>query len=1013
MTLQKQIIQLPFSGLQTKVDPKVAPLGTYSTIDNMLMHRFPELRKRDGLSLIGTSTVPSNISTAYSYLNETGVITNSALYSYSPAIDEFTSKGASISPIVTSKSIISNTYTQINCDSSVTSNSVIGCIWEDSRGGVRYSIKDLTSDTFLVSDSLLDSNGVKPTSVSTGNFVGFIWYDNSNHLIKIVTYNTSTLTLNPIHTLSSNPNATIVYDSIAILDGFFIVTAEANSSPHVFKGWYWNPTKDALGTGADGFSPPVDLLCANTGSAPTCVSVSADTSNTYLSITFATSSKTVYTQTFFTYLAAKSTQTEVTTATTDSIFSLATCVDDSFNTYVYYSTYSSLHNTFLATLATNNATPTVITNAAFLLQMGVHSRARFYSGFAYVTLGYTSGNSLQNTYFLVRNDGTTVARLFATLGGGMQTKANCLTNFSIRPDKTNTFIMATMKTTKIISSAADFFTTTSIFTEQVFLTPVSIDNKVLGSCLNISGGFLKQYDGSPNIFEQGYHLYPETPTLVSSNGAGSLTNSGVYSYVVVWEWTDNQGQLVRSAPSLPANITLGGSDDTVVITVRSLPITSKADIFSITRSAPVMAVYRTQNLGTVYYRVNQLQSEYVYNSTSAQTISYTDLKADTDIASNSTIYTTGGIFDNICLPASNLMTISKNRVIVAGIDTQPNTVFYSKEKENGVAVEFSNELSFIVDGFGGNITALAAVDDIIYIFKETAIYYIAGVLPDKLGNGSAPYPLLVASDCGCNYPQSIVLMKDGIMFQSEKGIYLADRQTNVTYIGQEVDNYIVQSGPVQITSAVNLPNQNLVYFTADDSRTYVYDTFFKQWYTYTLPFSPVSSALLEGVWYPCSSTGMYKSVVGQAFDGSNLPISSMIETNWINLNKLEGFGRVFAILLAGDNAELKHRLRVNLYYDFESFPRQSVSITPSSLSTTTYGSDATYGSGSPYGGTFDGTYQFMIRPKIQKCSAIRIEIFDDFPTGDLSSSFNFSGLSLVVGMKESYSKMLPYTRRLT
>ena len=166
MVLQKQLIQIPFNGLQTKVDPKLAPLGTYAEIDNMIMNRFPELVKRDGLQPIGTSTTPANINASYNYLNEVGVITNNALYSYSPSIDEYQLKGLTASPIISSNPVIANTYTQVNCDNSMTDHNISGVIWEDSRGGVRCSVQDYISDTYLLSDISLSTTGVKPKNDS-------------------------------------------------------------------------------------------------------------------------------------------------------------------------------------------------------------------------------------------------------------------------------------------------------------------------------------------------------------------------------------------------------------------------------------------------------------------------------------------------------------------------------------------------------------------------------------------------------------------------------------------------------------------------------------------------------------------------------------------------------------------------------------------------------------------------------------------------------------------------------
>jgi hypothetical protein len=1013
MVLQKQVIQLPFGGLQTKIDPKIAPLGTYAVLDNWIMQKYPELRKRDGLTLLGSSTTPSNIIANYSYLNEIGVITNNSLYSYSPALDKYLLKGKTASPIVTSKPIIANTYTQVNCDSAVTSgNNIIASIWEDSRGGVRCAIKDITTDTYIVADYSLSTTGSKPKVVATAYAFLFLWVEAGSTTLKARQYSTLNTTFGTATDVSTILASSYTYDAIFAVSNVLIAYVTTTAAPDVVNAAYWNVSTGALGSASDGLPATASLLFTNSGATPPTISLAVNSSGTYFTCTLQNNSKEVYTKSFDVGLTVLGAELQVAAATTDAGWALATCVDGSNNTYVFYSTYNTMHNSFKAVVSSNISTPAVSSNAAFILQMGVASKAFWYSDNAYVVLGYTS--SLQNTYFGVRDDGACFARLFTTVGGGNITKANCVSSFYQRMDKSNTYVVALLKTTKIISSANSFFSTTSVFTEQIFFTPSSIDNKVLGKCLNIAGGYLSQYDGTDTVFEQGFHLYPETPTLGISNSTGIIAN-GTYSYITCWEWTDNQGQIQRSTPSLPVQQILSGVEDTITITQRCLPITNKVTRFSNYRTPVVLAVYRTQSLGSTYYRVNQLASEYVYNDPTAQTISFIDTKSDAQISSNSLLYTTGNVFENITLPSTNLLAVGKNRVIVAGTDVEPNRVYFSKEKEEGVSIEFSAELSVIVDSLGGDITAVAALDDKIIIFKKSLVYFIGGQGPDKVGNGSFSIPQLVASDCGCIYPQSIVLTGDGIMFQSQKGIYLLDRQLQISYIGNPLDSITTDvTTPFQVTSAVNLPDQNQVFFTDTNNSGYVYDTYFKQWYTHSLPFSPVSATSLNNSWYVSSSSNMYQQTKDQAFDSVNSAIISRVKTNWISIAQLDGFVRIFAILIYGDNANLQHTLKANLYYDFEDFPRESVSITPYDLSNASvYGSDATYGSGSPYGGSFNGVYNFVIRPKVQKCTSIQIELFDEFPTGDRTQSFNFSGISLVVGVKSSYNKNLSYTKRLT
>lgn len=1040
MVLQKQVIQVPFSGLQTKLDPKVAPLGTFAQIDNMIMNRYPELVKRDGLEAIGTGTTPSNINASYNYINEIGVITNNALYSYLPNIDQYQLKGLTASPVVSSKPVIANTYIQTVPDGSVTTSNLFGTVWEDSRGGVRCSVKDIKSDTFLISDTLLSVTGVKPKVLAVKEIIYFFWVEPSTGSLVIKAYNTMSLTFLPLQTITSVLATCYTYDILRCFGNILIVAVETTAAPDAVKAYYWDVNKQEIGSTLNGLPTPASLGFIHSGTLPPAISIAADPKSLYFTCTIYNDSKEVYTKSFYGFLEALAPEMLVASATTDPGWAISSCIDSNENTYIFYSSFNTLHNSFQAKVNHNYTAPAVEYNRPFFLQLGVVSTSFFYSGNAYVVLGYDS--ALQNSYFGVRDDGACYGRMFAQLGGGNIKKANCISGYESVPAEPNTYILPLLKTTKIVSSANSFNSTTSVFSEKVFFTPQTIDNKVLGKYLNIAGGYLKQYDGSETVFEQGFHIYPEKPTLVASTG-GSIVN-GSYSYVACWEWVDNQGQLHRSEPSAPTTITTTGTNQTVTVTVRTLPITNKETRFGDKRTPVVLAVYRTLSLGTTYYRVNQLTADYVYNDPTVQTIQFVDTISDTVLGSNSLLYTTGGVFQNITLPSANLMAVGKNRVLVAGIDTEPNRIFYSKEKEEGVAVEFANELSLIVDSLGGDITALATMDDKILVFKKSLIFYVPGTsLLDKLGNGTAPLPILIASDTGCNSPQSIILTGKGLMFESQKGIYMVDRQLNVTYVGQAIDKITTQTPGFKISSAVNLPDKNQVYFTDISGQVLVYDTFFENWYTHALPFSPVSSAVLNNVWYVSNSSEAYKSVAGRATDGNNLSIVSRIKTNWISLANIEGFARIYAILILGDNAELNHRLRVNLYYDFENNPRQTLSIIPNSLLGDGYGVESPYGglpyggdgvaygldgvygatestyggppfggTGSPFGGYFDGTYQFVIRPKEQKCTSIMIEIFDEFPDGVKTQSFKFSGLSIVAGMKSSYNKNLSYTRRL-
>lgn len=1018
MALQKQLIPLGFNGLQTKIDPKNAPLGTFAIIENFVINEFHNLQKRDGFQFIGNHITPgpriTTIGAMYRMNDEIGIITDRALYSYSEARDSLLFKGSCITPIVTADPIIANTFIQTHPDSSVTDNKILGVIWEDSRGGVRCTIQDLVDDTILISDHSLSTTGEKPKAIGSGNYLFFLWIETTN--LKIIRYSSVNNTFSTISNVSTNINTQKVFDVIRFFSNILIVFAENVAVPDVIKATYWAVNQNVVGSPGNGLPALTSLGFANSGTNPPTLSLSCfpDLESYFVVTLFNNTDNNIYaspyTATFLPLTGVYAPAGGFVPPQTCNY--VATVVDNNNNLYVFYDNFDntqlakhSTYRTFIAGI--NTATPGFV-NQLLFWYLQLVSKGFFYGLNAFFILQYSS--NLQSTYFLVRDNAILGAKLFATLAGAAPTKNNCLTSITLNPlDPTNsTFITALLKLTKVESINNTFYTTSSVFTENIFFKPFGIDNSGINRNLLVAGGFIKQYDGYEGIYEQGFNLYPEAPTGVVA-GAGTGLAPGTYSYIITFEWTDNSGQIVRSGTSVPLTVVVAATS-TVTLTIQNLCITARNEIvtpiFEFGRTAPIIAVYRTLANGSTFFRVNQLLSEYVYNNIYNQSTIYVDSKTDAQINSNTVLYTTGGVLDNIGSYACNFLVDAKNRIVFSGTDVDPFRVFFSKEKQEGTSIEFSQELSFSVDYFGGNITALAAMDDKIIIFKKSLIYFVSGQGPDALGNGAFTLPQLVSSDAGCNQPHSIVLMSLGLMFKSAKGIYLLSRQLNVDYIGQGVDAY----NNLTITSGLNLADQNRVIFTTLEGRTLVYDTFFSQWFTFTNQIA-TNSVLGKNAWYFCDQANVYVVNPAQTYDRNGEAIQSKIKTNWINLANIEGYYRVYYIYILGDNQLNDHRLVANLYYDFENYPRETLSIIPNT-GLTTYGEATPYGNETPYGGALGGDYQYVIRPKQEKCTSIMIELFDQFPDGNKSKSFRLSEISIVYGLKTGGNKNLSANRRL-
>jgi len=590
----------------------------------------------------------------------------------------------------------------------------------------------------------------------------------------------------------------------------------------------------------------------------------------------------------------------------------------------------------------------------------------------------------------------------------------------------------------------------------------NISTAEIGQDLHLSGGFLWMYDGAA-LVEQNFFLYPDnvevlainslTPlgtttntssviTAVSStanitvgmniSGAGipaattvvSFTSNTItisnpatatnvataltltgnmtnqqYFYQVIYSWTDNQGNIHRSAPSVPVSVTTAGANTAVKVFFPTLRLTYK------TLSPVKIEIYRF-SAGQQEYFQTTLIANPVLNDTTIDSLEYTDIHSDAQIVGNSLIYTTGGVVEDIGLSAVNSLTLYKSRMFaVSAEDT--NLINFSKQVIQSTPVEMSDLFSIFVaptigsQGNTGPITALAAMDDKLIIFKRNAIYYITGTGPDITGaNNDFSDPVFITATVGCSNFSSIVLMPNGIMFQSDKGIWLLGRDLSTQYIGAPVENFNQNT----VVSALAVPGTNQVRFVLDNATTLMYDYYYGQWGTF-VGIPNISSTLYQNLHTFINQYGdVYQETPGSYVDGSN-PVLLNFTTGWLNLAGVQGFERAYDFFLLATYFS-PHKLNVGVAYDYNSSVQQQSVITPTNQSPL-YGDVSYYGAQPLYGGP-PAREQWRLSFKKQKCQAFQISISEQYDSSygvAPGAGFSMSGLNVTVGIKSSRPRL--------
>lgn len=441
------------------------------------------------------------------------------------------------------------------------------------------------------------------------------------------------------------------------------------------------------------------------------------------------------------------------------------------------------------------------------------------------------------------------ARLVATVAPRLSKLAGVtsLLNMAISLPKlvapTATSLVALTLTSTSPQRAALYMQPFDFVSQQLFFGDVLSGSAALG----VNAGAPFTFDGqSPS--EMGFLWYPEAISVTAS-GVGPLT--GVFGYIITYEWSDSLGNIHRSATSPPTNVTLASNN--AVLVLPTLGITwrqrhaptrlSGQSLFQNAGQNVKICVYRTAAGGTTYFPYAQLD-----NDTSVSSITYTDAGGG-GLVGAALLYTTGGVLDNYCPPSSRICIVHKNRWFLSGCD-DPTVVWPSKAFTSGEIPGFNEQMNFYASGA---VTALASLDEKLIIFvKRGARYgieYIIGEGPFDTGAGNnwtdPPQPLPHA--VGAIDQRSIAICELGVFFFSpvggtngQGGIFLLSRDLQVTYVSGAVEDTIA-AFPICTGAAVH-PNAGRIYFefSANDTlvlgtlgRRLVYDYLAQCWSTDT------------------------------------------------------------------------------------------------------------------------------------------------------------------------------------
>ena len=1020
--IQKQAFHLNFAqGLDTKTDPNQVAFGRFLSLENSIFQKGALLQKRNGYGQL--ATLPASAQYVTTFNGDLTAI-GSNLYAYSQGVGSWVNRGPFQPIALSTQTAIRNNLNQSQVDYCIGPNN-IACV-------VYTEVGNTGTNTFkyAVSDTMTGQNYVIPTLISDADatygaprvfYIGtafVVIYSAGVGLLRYFTISVINFAVTTSQTISSNYAAatTGAFDA-AVLNGY------------LFISWNGSGSNGVLITVLTPQFGATSQIVIDASHQATLMSVCADVTHNLIYVSYykAGSGYTVAASVGYTTSGApvinvlSGFPVAWTGGVSGTIVNLTTVAPQGVSGGIYlayevantYSFDSGLTSNYIKYLTVSQAGAVSSINT-IARGVGLASKAFLYNSTPYLLTTYQTAptSSLQNTYFLMDFSGHAIGKLAYSNGGGYLTKglpAATVNDTTVTiPYLYKDLIAGANKNTNVPAQTPlnPVYSQTGINIAQFNFSTV-FNSVEIGTNLNIPGGFLWSYDGY-QATEQNFFLFPDVITLSTATTGGSMV-AQTYYYQVTYEWTDNQGNAFRSAPSIPVSIVVpsGTSTNTVTIQGPNLRLTYK------TANPVKIVIYRWSTAQEVYYQTTSITAP-ILNSTTSDSWTFTDTNSDSTILGNSILYTTGGVVEDIGPPSFSSVFLFDDRLW--GITSEdPNLLWFSKQVIEATPVEMSDLFTMYIppslgaQGPSGALKCGFPMDDKAVLFKQASISYFNGTGPDNTGaNSQYSPPVLITSTLGCSNQNSIVFMPNGLMFefQSQAGnqIWLLGRDLSTTYIGAPVEGL---TSSATVLSAVNIPGTNQIRFTLDSGVTLMYDFFYQQWGTF-VNVPATTSTLYQGLHtFVNAINQVYQETPGQYLDGSS-PVSMQFTTSWLNLTGIQGYQRAFFFYILAKYLS-PHKLVCSIAYDYNPAKTQTTIITPSNY-TPTYGgpeSDgiyAVYGQDSPFGGA-GSVENWRVFLSQQRCSAFQVsiqEVYDPTFGVGAGAGFQMTGLNLVIGHKKDF-----------
>jgi hypothetical protein len=419
------------------------------------------------------------------------------------------------------------------------------------------------------------------------------------------------------------------------------------------------------------------------------------------------------------------------------------------------------------------------------------------------------------------------------------------------------------------------------------------------------------FDGA-NMVEENFHHGPELDASAALGASGYQLPNATQSYTVcfTYAWQDAQGNWHESAPSNQRTFAVTGGSGNYFIPASAviLPPTQKAN-------ARVL-MYRTKALGTdiALYLASKSDGSFI--------------TSDTDLDDGEQLYTAGNVLPNTPAPSCRQVSTFDKRLVLAGCG-DGQRVFWSKQVTPGYGVEFSSgdpTHQQQVPQEVGRVVATQEMDGRLVVVCENAVGVTGGQGPSNTGlAGQYSDFATIIPDVGGSWasPRSVVRGPEGVWFRSAPGLRLVSRSGGLAVgqdgkqVGSDVDSEV--SGSV-IGVTGDSTKQQIRFYTQANTAL-VWDSQWSQWTKFSRHMN-VDACFAGGSFYHLSNYNTTSPLLRVSASTSyvdvsdsataNTVITSTITTAWLAFGGVQGFQRLYRLMILGEGDDAGSTWLLNL-----------------------------------------------------------------------------------------------------